>query len=1365
MTETLMKVLPIRSMLHLGKKCSLITTCMWLLNYLFQFTPVEMDEFKEDYPERKKNPLDNANLLSSIFFCWLLPFFVKGYKTDLSEEDIYEHRRSHDSEMLGRKLEAEWEKQVAKGDNPSLIKAIANVFILELVLFNLVVIIHEIIRMSQPFLITKLIRVYERNKIEEDKNEIYLYACIIVLTSFLNSCTSHNFNLGLMQLGMKLRVASCSLIYRKALRLSKSAVAETTIGQMVNLLSNDVGRFDYAVYFAHNLYIGPIETTLVMYLLYTGVGWTALSGAVLLLLSIPVQSWLGKKTSQYRLQTALRTDERIRLMNEIIAGIQVIKMYTWEYPFAKLVEFVRTKEMEYIHYISLIRAILMSCILTLNRCAIAICILVFVLTNHPLTAAYAYTVTSYYRLLNNVTNFFPTAVSQAAEIYISIKRIQTFLCYDEIQLEPKITTSLLSEHMYLLPGSPNLPDANNVPSANSPFAEMNIKEMISSIRIKNASAKWLKCVPDNNLDNITVDVKAGNMIAVVGPVGSGKTTLLYIIMKELELVDGSVSVDGVVSYASQEPWLFGGSVRQNILFGQKFDQTKYDEVVRVCALQRDFALFPHGDRTSVGERGDALSGGQRARINLARAVYKEADIYLLDDPLSAVDAHVGKQLFDDCICDYLGSKCVVLITHQLQYLKKVKRILLLNDGKIQAAGSYSDLRRANTDYCKLLTDVDEEEEVVRQRSRISVARDEPTSNFTMQEMRKEEMRTGKISRKVYGNYIRAGGSAFTGIGLIFAFILSQILESCSEYYVTIWVNIQQMEARANNSQKSQPTNWKSQSVPYKDRWFSSIFNSDLVSLYYGILVFMLVVIVLCRSLAFFSWCLEASTKLHSRMFNNIIYGPMRFFHTNPSGRILNRFSKDIGTLDESLPMALLDTIQIGIYVAAITLVIGSLTIWIIVPTVFIAILFYLMKIVFVRTSRDIKRIESVTRSPIFTHIAASLQGLTTIRAFKAQEIVKKEFDNYQNINSAAFFLYVAANRTFGFWLDFVCIIYIALVFITLIFIKSETFGGNIGLALTQTTALTGMFQWGMRQWSEFENQMTSVERVEEYANMKREVDDEAKEPEETWPEKGRVEFRNVTLRYSPEEPRVLKDVNFTAEPNEKVGIVGRTGAGKSSLIQALFRLAPIEGAILIDGIDTKTMPLNRVRSNISIIPQEPVLFSGTLRKNLDPFDEYTDEVLWNALKEVELKHTVDELQSGLDSKMAEGGSNFSVGQRQLVCLARAIIRNNKILILDEATANVDPHTDSLIQHTIRKKFANCTVLTIAHRLHTIMDSDKVLVMEAGRAVEFDRPWKLLENETGLFSSLVMQTGKATARFLKDIAESGKTKGPIEVLVE
>ncbi|CAH1109526.1 unnamed protein product [Psylliodes chrysocephalus] len=731
-----------------------------------------MEEAGTKDAEKKTNPQDRTNFISSLLFCWLLPYFVKGYKRTLTEDDMYRHRKDHDSGELCKKLEKRWKKHLENNKEPSYLRVLLGTFLYEFTLLNILVIMTESMTMAQPFLISKLLLIYEEKSPEGAKNEVYIYTSLIVFIQFVQIVCIHKFLLGMMQVGMKFRISSCSLIYKKTLRLSQSAMAETTIGQIVNLLSNDVSRFDQATHRLHFIYLAPIQTLVVMYLLYIHIGLAALSGAVFLLLSIPLQFWLAKKTSQYRFTVAERTDERVRLMNEIICGIQVIKMYTWEYPFAKFVEIVRMNEIKYIGITSRIRAILMSLGVLLSRCAVAISIVVYVFTGNPVTASYAYTVTSFYQRLYTLTEFFPQAVSQGSEMYISIKRIQRFLMLDEIEFEKNIITNSLKIH-----------DEDFVRKSTS---EPLLKQLDENIKIKNDSDKCVKVLPDNYLEDINLDIKAGRCVAIVGPVGSGKSTLLHVIMKDLELNSIFRQVKYVVSYASQEPWLFGGSIRQNILFGQKFEQTKYNEVVRVCALERDFTLFAHGDRTLVTERGVSLSGGQRARINLARAVYKEADIYLLDDPLSAVDTQVGKQLFEECITSYLNKKCVILVTHQLQYLKKIEKMYLMNGGRIEVSGSYEDIRKSNNEYSKLLANIEDEEEDIRRKPTIDIDKPKEKSEYNdVQVIQREDKAIGKISSNIYLSYAKAGGNIIKVILLIFVFIVGQVLDSIAEYFVTL----------------------------------------------------------------------------------------------------------------------------------------------------------------------------------------------------------------------------------------------------------------------------------------------------------------------------------------------------------------------------------------------------------------------------------------------------------------------------------------------------------------------------------------------------------------------------------------------------
>ncbi|CAH1113752.1 unnamed protein product [Psylliodes chrysocephalus] len=1295
---------------------------------------------------RNPNPRENAFPLSAATFCYTIPTFIRGFKRDLEEADLTETLKEHKSAYLGNKVERYWkdeeERARKKKSTPSLQRVLLRAFAWEYIALGVVLVISEAVSVVQPILLGRMLRFYSRNDYISEE-DAYYYAAGVVLCSLINVLCVHPYMLGVCHIGMKLRVGCCSLIYRKALRLSKVALGETTAGQVVNLLSNDVNRFDLAVLFAHHLWLGPVETIICTYFMYLEVGVSAIIGVCVLVSFVPLQMYIGKKISVLRLRTALRTDERVRLMNEILSGIQVIKMYAWERPFAHLVALARRHEIQSIRHTSFLRGIFLSFIMYSTRMALFVSVLVYVLSGYDITAEKVFVLTSFYNVLRQtMTVFFPQGIAQVAEARMSVKRLNTFMLFGEIQ---SVKSSTFNEKQADGDKSADLSKSSNGIEKSERRGEL-------GVFLTNATAKWSEMSVDNTLTNINIKVYPGHLLGVIGPVGSGKSSLFHVILQELPLVEGTLKVNGAISYASQEPWLFAGSVRQNILFGQPMDKLRYKTVVKKCALERDFSLLPYGDKTIVGDRGVSLSGGQRARINLARAVYKQADIYLLDDPLSAVDTHVGKELFEQCITGYLKNKTVILVTHQIQYLQEVDHILYLEDG-VARTGTFRELQSSGLDFTQSLGDSNQEEEPTnetelgRQLSVRSIASVEVEAPQTVEEQKS----TGTIGGYVYNAYFSAGGNCCVIFIFFFLFIAAQLFSSASDYYLTYWVNLEQQDNALNATLNASNPTTTSTTSSY-DFWHFSRQTSIII---YSVIIILLVVVTMVRSFTFFIVCMRASTRLHDNMFTSITRATMRFFNTNSSGRILNRFSKDMGSIDELLPLALIDCMQIGLALLGIIVVVAVITPWLMIPTCLIGILFYLLRIFYLRTSRNIKRLEGTTRSPVFSHLNASILGLTTIRAFEAEEILMQEFDNHQDLHSSAWFSFISTSRAFGYFLDLLCMVYITLVTFSFLLLGNEKFGGNVGLAITQAIGLTGMFQWGMRQSTELENQMTSVERVLEYNAIEMEgqlESDPDKKPRPTWPENGRLEFRQIFLKYFPQDPFVLKELNFVVEPKQKVGIVGRTGAGKSSLINALFRLTDTIGDILIDDVNIRYIGLHDLRSKISIIPQEPVLFSGTMRKNLDPFDEFTDADLWKVLEEVELKEAVENLVAGLNSKMSEGGSNFSVGQRQLVCLARAILRNNKLLVLDEATANVDPQTDSLIQQTIRTKFAACTVLTIAHRLNTVMDSDKVMVMDAGTMKEFDHPYLLMENRQSIFYSMVQQTGKTMAETLYQVAK-------------
>ncbi|OAD52995.1 hypothetical protein WN48_11081 [Eufriesea mexicana] len=1265
--------------------------------------------------ERKQNPRKGANPLSILTFAFTFPTFWTGYQRDLEISDLYKPLKEHTSDYLGTKLSRTWQKEYKtyvkqklsnegkKSDEkkklkePSLVKVLFKCFGPRLMLYGIVLAVSDIVlRIMQPIFLGRLLRYYTiDNDTVVTKQTAYLYAGGVVLCSGIMIFFTHPYMMGILHMGMKLRVACCTLIYRKALKLSRIALGETTVGQAVNLLSNDVNRFDIALIYLHYLWIGPLETVIIAYLMYREVELSAIFGIIVLLLFIPLQGYLGKKSSVFRLKTAMRTDERVRLTNEIIGGIQAIKMYTWEKPFSNLVERARRREINVIRIMSIVRGITMSFIMFTTRMSLFVTILAYIAYDRKITAEKVFMLQAYYNILRqNMTVFFPQGITQVAELLVSIKRLQKFMCYEEIKETNQKKTEYKQEESKDekdKKGVHNIVDTNN-------YQQEHI------ISLKNASTRWFPYEEEDTLKNFNINVKPGELIVVVGQVGSGKSSFLNVLLKELPLTAGTLQMNGTFAYASQEPWLFAGSVRQNILFGRDMNQFRYDRVVKCCQLKRDFALLPYGDKTIVGERGISLSGGQRARINLARAIYAETDIYLLDDPLSAVDAHVGKHMFEECIVKYLKGKTRILVTHQLQYLRNVDRIIVLKEGEIQCDGSYDELISMGTDFGRLLENQSTDG---GEKSGSAPASRSTSRHASITSLSSVKTNTSEIEDPVER--------------------VTEIMCSFFFFFYKLSVN------ETKNG--------------IEEHWEGPISRNVCIYIYSGLIV-STVIITLTRSVTFFSMCMKASTRLHDRMFRCISRATMRFFNTNTSGRVLNRFSKDMGAIDELLPSVLIDCLQIGLSLLGIVVVVGIANYWLMIPTVIIAVIFYYIRVFYVATSRSVKRLEGVTRSPVFGHLSATLQGLPTIRAFGAQEILTKEFDQHQDLHSSAWFIFISSSRAFGFWLDFFCVIYITLVTLSFLVLNNgDSQSGNVGLAITQSIGLTGMFQWGMRQSTELENQMTSVERVLEYSNLENEPALEStpdKKPKETWPEEGEIKFKGVFMRYDPAEPPVLKNLNIVIYPQEKIGIVGRTGAGKSSLISALFRLAYLDGDILIDGVNISEIGLHDLRSKISIIPQEPFLFSGSLRKNLDPFDNYSDNVLWQALEEVELK------EMGLETHINEGGSNLSVGQRQLVCLARAVVKRNTILILDEATANVDQATDELIQRLIRTKFESCTVLTIAHRLNTVMDSDRILVMDAGNAVEFDAPHLLIQ-KNGYLMNMIKETGPSMAEVLKQVA--------------
>ncbi|KAH8311038.1 hypothetical protein KR044_004010 [Drosophila immigrans] len=1362
-------------------------------------------------PERK-NPRQRANIFSQLIFAWAVPLLYRGSRQGLNTDDLTECLNEDHSEQLGDRLEDEWFKELEqsrrKSRKPRLRNALFRCFLWPTIINGIMCFVYIVIKTLIPAVLAQLLLQFqgstspivasniteilnrtvravttfgssettgnspnaldsddpvkehikdidfsagtnqtELNAIEQATlyiwNDLYSLGAVLVGSTLACCFLIHHMDLRQRLIGARMRIACCSLIYRKTLRLSMKAAGQTPAGYLINLLSNDVNRLDYGFIFMHWIWIMPLQAVLTCYLIWLRIGIPALVGVIgLLLKTVPLQSALSKLTSVLRMRIAERTDARVGIMNELVQGIQVIKMYAWEKPFQAVVAEARRCEIQQIRYASYLRGFYLSTMVFTERSTLYITLAAAALMGQKITADFVFSAASYYNILQLVAAiWYPLAVTFGAEALVSLRRVQAYL-----QLEGRDEK---------VQGLTHKQQQDNGDSR--------------AVVLKDVNASWDLEKPQRTLQNFSLQIEKGQLCAVIGPVGAGKSSLFQLLLGELPIVDGGVVMQGDLSYASQEPWLFTGTVRNNILFGEQYDRKRYQEVTRCCALATDFQQLSNGDKTIVGERGASLSGGQRARISLARAVYKPASIYLLDDPLSAVDAHVGRHLFDEVIGPRgrlaLQKATRVLVTHQVHFLSEADWIVIVDQGRILRQGRYEDLINSELDFAKLLerpkeadtSDMgnsssnttlsahDESEDdddipymdgvrdgyqpIRKQSNSTHGSKSLNSSDQADADMDDEELAeaqaSGGVSVRVWFEYFKAGSTFLSFSFMVCVMLLSQVVCSSSDYFSNIW---------------TQQEHLRSQGEPTSFTTFECMYI-------YGGLIIAVVVMTTFRGFLFFKTCMHASKVLHDRMFSSILHAAMRFFDTNPSGRILNRFSKDMGAIDELLPRAMMDFIQIALVMFGILIVISVVNPILMAAMLIVAVIDMLILKLYLRPSQDLKRLEGICRSPVFSHLSSSLMGLSIIRSRQMQDVVAKEFDLLQDVHSSVWQLTMAANTALGLWLDCVSCAFLTAVTFSFIITSETTYSGNVGLAISQAMILTGMVQYGVRQVAESLQQMTSVERVLQYTELEQESSDPlGKEPSQQWPSLGQVELRDMSCRYDPNGSAVLKHLSLTIEPGWKVGIVGRTGAGKSSLIGALFRLAYIEGGIYIDGIETGSISLETLRTRISIIPQDPVLFSATIRYNLDPFERYSDAELWRSLEDVELRSAIP----GLDFMVTERGSNFSVGQRQLLCLARAILRNNKVLVLDEATANVDPQTDSLIQRTIRVKFRHCTVLTVAHRLHTVMDSDRIIVMDAGNAVEFDVPHLLLKKSHGVLRQMVEATG-GEADALKKVA--------------
>uniref|UniRef100_A0A673J0G8 Multidrug resistance-associated protein 7-like n=1 Tax=Sinocyclocheilus rhinocerous TaxID=307959 RepID=A0A673J0G8_9TELE len=1130
-------------------------------------------------------------------------------------------------------------------------------------------------------------------------------------STFLAALLRNVFVYEVSKVALQARAAVISTIYSKALKVSASVLARFNMGEVVNFMSTDTDRVVNFFNSFHEVWSLPFQFVLALYILYLQV--------------VPLNKVLASRILENNKHMLLHKDGRVKLMTEILFGIRVLKYYNWEEHFTQKIAEARKKEL---HHLKLLKYLDAVCVYTWAALPMVISILTFityVLLGNSLTAAKVFSTLALVGMLILPLNAFPWVLNGTLEAKVSLDRIQRFLTIQDQDLT-----------VYLCPEDP-----------------------LSAVEMNRASFSWKQSeehdsdsVPDDKTEDgspphsfylhaLSLSVKRGSLVAVVGKVGCGKSSLLAAITGELREVFVRGREQGF-GLAVQEPWIQHATVQDNIVFGRDFDSMFYQAVIEACALADDLNILPGGDQTEVGENGVTLSGGQKSRLALARAVYmvQYKEIYLLDDPLAAVDADVAHHLMEKCILGILKNKTRILCTHRIEFVDKADVVVLMDNGMIVKTGTPKEvlsLVKAPKDYA-----IGKEEEEAS----------EPELEAELKMFGEEQKQMGKLSWAVYRSYWRAVGGCMA-LAVLLSLFLMQASKNVSDWWLSHWIshmkdNMTQLVSLSADSLLMLTFLSPERLIIYlKYKFFLTLLMS-LPSLFinliselkfymtvYGSLAAANTVFTAARAFLFAYGAICAATVVHKRLLSSVLKATMTFFDITPLGRILNRFSSDIYSVDDSLPFVL------NILLANVFGLLGMLVVmsygmpWVLLPLLPLGVLYFQTQCFYRHSSRELKRLCSLTLSPVYSHFSETLSGLSTVRASGHTTRFEEENERRLEQNQRCLFNSNAATQWLDIRLQMIGVTVVTGISVIAVIqhqLKSID-PGLVGLSLSYALSITNLLSGLIFSFAQTEMQLVSIERTEEYSTN---IPQEPQQVLNSWPEKGRVEFVGAVLAYRPGLPNALDGVNLEVLPGERVGIVGRTGSGKSSLFLALFRMVELnQGQILLDGVDISSVRLSNLRSKLAIIPQDPFLFSSSVRENLDPHGLHPDFSLLDAIEQCHLGDVVQRI-GGLDSEVGERGKSLSVGQRQLLCLARALLTEANILCIDEATASVDHKTDMLLQKTIREKFKDKTVLTIAHRLNTIMDSDRVLVMHAGKVVEFDSPAALCQREDSVFQKLL-----------------------------
>ncbi|KAG0069645.1 hypothetical protein BGZ89_002459 [Linnemannia elongata] len=1366
-------------------------------------------------------PEETANLLYRLTFTWVQPLMSIGSTRPLEKEDIWEMIERRRADYVSAIFRQEWAKEVAKHEaslskeknkdvdlnnassselkkknkknkeyRPKLWKALNRTFLYQFWSAGVLKVIGDALQVFQPLVIKAILNFVTNSLRNRELGQApplwhgILMSIGLYLMGIFASIALHQFWQRSTSTGVGIRTALITTIYRKGLLLSSKAKQDFSTGKVTNLMSTDTTRLDFVAGYFHVIWTAPLMIILILILLIDNMGPTALVGFVFLLIVGPLQAKIVAALSVIRRKSTLITDARVKLTQEVLQGMRVIKFYGWEDAFLSKLEDLRNKELKYVRTLLISRSGIAAINLTVPVLAATLTFVAYSLAGNELTPAVVFSSLSLFNIMRMPLMILPQIVSALVDAQVSIRRIEDLLMAEELEDLPPVNPDLehaiditngnfhwettlktltmeelqkqekeerkrganKKEHKKELKAKEKaekkeikkLAKANGISQqeAEKLYREgrektiseqssetMSIQEkMLSKIQEKDPSPDTESILnsshegDDNEkaqqesgiesqgsihseekgtfgLKNIDLKIPRGQLVAIVGAVGSGKSSLLNALVGEMKKVSGTMSYGGTIGYCPQSAWIQNATVKDNILFGLPLDEARYQRVIKDCALERDIQILPDGDQTEIGERGINLSGGQKQRVNIARAVYYDADVVLLDDPLSAVDAHVGKYLFKNCILGALQGKTRVLVTHQLHVLPQVDYVICMKDGEIVERGTFHELMANDGEFASLMKahgGIEESEEKVAGgvsedgNGEKTDEKKEESGKAKKGLMSQEERATGSVDGTIYKTYVNAAGGKFLVPLLLFLLIITQVAKVGNDLWLSWWTK--------DNFHKSQK----------------------------------------------FYMVLYAVWGIAQGVFQ-FING---FFFSIAGANA----AKDVDATDNLLSEAYRMFTGTAAIVLSTFILISVIFPYFLIPLVPMLFFYYYAAVYYRSSSREIKRIDSILRSSLYAHFSETLSGLATIRAYREQERFIGRNAYFIDLENRPYFMSYSIQRWLGVRIETIANTLVFCTSLLGVCGRYDIDPATIGLVLSYSMSVTGTFNWCVRQFAEVENNMNAVERLYHYSE---ELTVEAdavipdNRPSDNWPSAGAITIRNLEMRYRPELPSVLHNLSLDIQGGEKIGV-------------------PSKGTMEIDGVDICKIGLFDLRTRLAIIPQDPVLFSGTIRSNLDPFEKRTDQELWEVLERSDLKTYVTSCEGGLDSQVTEFGENLSVGQRQLLCLARAMLTRARVIIMDEATASVDVATDVMLQKAIRVDFAQSTVLTIAHRLNTVIDYSRVLVLDHGEIKEFDTPANLLSRPDSVFSSMVDETGPANAALLRQLANAAAAGNAIAV---